>query len=144
MDVKRAQDAAQARSRSCPDETDPKTMRIEYQVGWNQWISEWVCPEHTGWARRKFEKWWHERSMCPPPKSAHEAVVLAEDGALAKTKSITVRSVSDEKFDRVIRYEVGDKPEYCPEPGWNDCDDEPNNYANVPAGNDWFDDDLPF
>jgi len=64
---------------------------------------------------------------------------------LAKTKSITVRSVSDEKFDRVIRYEVGDKPEYYPEPGWNDGDDEPNDYANVPAGNDWFDDeDLPF
>jgi DNA repair protein RadD len=127
------------------DETAPKTMRIEYQVGWNQWISEWVCPEHIGWARQKFEKWWRERSMCSPPKSAHEAVVLAEDGALAKTKSITVRSVSDEKFDRVIRYEVGDKPEYFPEPGWNDGDDEPNDYANVPAGNDWFDDeDLPF
>jgi DNA repair protein RadD len=127
------------------DETAPKTMRIEYQVGWNQWISEWVCPEHTGWARQKFEKWWRERSMCPPPKNAHEAVVLAEEGALAKTKSITVRSVSDEKFDRVIRYEVGDKPEYFPEPGWNDGDDEPNDYANVPAGNDWFDDeDLPF
>ncbi len=122
-----------------------KTMRIEYQVGWNQWISEWVCPEHTGWARQKFEKWWHERSTCPPPKNAHEAVVLVEDWALAKTESITVRSVSDEKFDRVIRYEVDDKPEYYPEPGWNDGDDTTDDYANAPAGNDWFDDeDLPF
>ena len=126
------------------DETAPKTMRVEYQVGWNQWVSEWVCPEHTGWARQKFEKWWHERSMCPPPKSAHEAVVLAEDGALAKTKSITVRSVSDEKFDRVIRYEVGDKPEYYPEPGWNDGDDTTDDYGSVMAGTGWHEEDIPF
>ena len=128
------------------DETAPKTMRVEYQVGWNQWVSEWVCPEHTGWARQKFEKWWNERSMTPPPVNANDAVVLAQDGALAKTQSITVRSVAGEQFDRVIRYEVGDRPEYRPEPGWNDCDDKPEDYANVPAGDSWVDDDdeLPF
>ena len=82
--------------------------------------------------------------MCPPPKSAHEAVVLAEDGALAKTKSITVRSVSDEKFDRVIRYEVGDKPEYYPEPGWNDGADTTDDYDSVMAGTSWHEDDIPF
>ena len=126
------------------DESVPKTMRIEYQVGWNQWVSEWVCPEHTGWARQKFEKWWFKRSMCPSPKNAHEAVVLAEDGALAKTKSITVRSVSGEKFDRVIRYDVGNKPEYYPEPGWNDGDDTTDDCGPVMAGTDWHEDDIPF
>ena len=106
------------------DEYTPKTMRVEYQTGFNQWTSEWVCPEHTGWARQKFEKWWNERSSYPPPETARDAVALANDGALAETRAITVRSVEGERFDRVIRYELGFTPEYCPEPGWNDELDE--------------------
>lgn len=87
------------------DEFTPKTMRVEYQVGWKQWISEWVCPEHTGWARHKFEKWWSERSSYPPPETAQDAVALANDGVLSETKAITVRSIAGERFYRVIRYE---------------------------------------
>ena len=102
------------------DEYAPKTMRVEYQTGFNLWTSEWVCPEHTGWARQKFEKWWSERSSYPPPETAQDAVALANDGALAETKAITVRSIAGERFDRVIRYELGTKPDYAPEPGWND------------------------
>lgn len=124
---------------------DPATMRVEYQVGIGQWHSEWVCPEHTGFARQKFENWWNERSMCPPPQSVSDAVSLAQDGALAITKSITVRTVAGKPFDRIIRHEIGEKPEYYPEPGWNDCDDEQDDYANAPAGDDWYDDDeIPF
>lgn len=126
------------------DESAPKTMRVEYQVGWQQYVSEWVCPEHTGWARQKFEQWWSQRSMAPPPQTAHEAVLLADDGALAKTTKIIVRSISGEQFDRVINHEIGDKPEYYPEPGWDD-EDESHEFADVSADNDWFDDDdLPF
>jgi len=33
------------------DESDPKTMRVDYKVGFYQWKSEWVCFEHTGYAR---------------------------------------------------------------------------------------------
>ena len=102
------------------DEFAPKTLRVEYQTGFNQWTSEWVCPEHTGWARQKFEKWWSDRSSYPPPETAQDAVTLANDGALAETKAITVRSIAGERFDRVIRYELGEKPDYTPEPGWND------------------------
>ena len=102
------------------DEFAPKTMRVEYQTGFNQWTSEWVCPEHNGWTRQKFEKWWSERSSYPPPETAQDAVALANDGALAETKAITVRSIAGERFDRVIRYELGEKPDYSPEPGWND------------------------
>ena len=103
----------------------PKTLRIEYKVGFNQWISEWVCPEHSGWARQKFEKWWSARSSYPPPETAGEAVALANDGALADTLAITVHSVAGERFDRITDYELGEKPEdYAPEPGWNDQIDE--------------------
>lgn len=142
------------------DDDHPKTMRIEYRTGWQHYVSEWVCPEHTGWARQKFAQWWTERSMMPPPTSAAEAVRLAEDGALATTRRVTVRAVSGEKFDRVTAYELepipalregqpqagategSGNPEYYPEPGWNDCRDEEPQPAPALAWGD--DDDIPF
>jgi DNA repair protein RadD len=127
------------------DESAPKTMRVEYRIGWNQYVSEWVCPEHTGYARAKFEKWWLARSMTPPPTSAEDAVRLANDGALAETKSITVRTVSGEKYDHVIGYEIGPIPEYHLEGGWNDGNEESNPYANIPSEGDMLnDEEIPF
>lgn len=123
-------------------EGHPRSMRVEYRTGWQQYVSEWVCPEHTGYARGKFVTWWAERSHMPPPTSAEEAVRLAEDGALATPARITVRHVSGERFDRVIRYELGPKPEYYPEPGWNDCRDEEPQPAPALAWGD--DDEIPF
>jgi DNA repair protein RadD len=96
--------------RGAPD-TAPKTMRVDYRIGFNLFQSEWICFEHDGFARIKAEGWWERRSDLPCPTSAAEAVELAESGALAETKSITVRSVSGEEFPRIIRYELGPKPE---------------------------------
>jgi len=123
-------------------EGHPRTMRVEYRTGWHQYVSEWVCPEHTGYARGKFVKWWLERSKLPPPPSAEEAVRLAEDGALAEARKITVRRISGERFERVTRCELGPIPDYCPEPGWNDCRSEEHQPVVVPAMAD--DDPLPF
>jgi DNA repair protein RadD len=121
----------------------PKTMRVDYLIGFNQFKSEWACPEHSGYARRKFEKWWKQRSNAPLPSSAQEAVALADDGALANASKIIVKSVAGEKFDRIVDYELGEIPAYIPEPGWNDCDNEewvPPNYPD----NHFDDDDIPF
>ena len=95
------------------DENTPRTMRVEYETGLGRYTSEWVCPEHQGYARRKFEKWWLERCAggCPVPNTADEAVAWAEAGALARPKRITVRSVSGEKFDRVHNVELDGRPE---------------------------------
>jgi len=90
---------------------DPPTMRVDYRVGFNTWKREWVCFEHTGYARWKAEMWWRARSPDPVPDTAERAVELANAGALAHTKSITVRSVAGEKFDRIVDYELGEKPE---------------------------------
>jgi DNA repair protein RadD len=89
---------------------DPQTFRIDYQIGFNKYKSEWVCPEHSGWARRKFEKWWKERSNDPVPDSAALAVRIAKAGGLADTKNIVVRKVGGEKFDRIIRHSLDEKP----------------------------------
>jgi DNA repair protein RadD len=116
-------------------------MRIEYEIGIYNSVSEWVCPEHVGWARGKFEDWWRERSLAEPPRTAFEAVELARSGALADTKEITVRSVSGERFDKVIGYELGEIPAYR-EPGWEPDDDlEP---AGVFDNDDDCIDDIPF
>lgn len=96
--------------KGAPD-TAPRTMRVDYRIGFNLFQSEWICFEHDGWARKKAEDWWRRRSYLPCPMSAGEAVELAEAGELAETKSITVRSVSGEEFPRIIRYELGPKKE---------------------------------
>ena len=86
-------------------------MRVDYKVGFHQYKSEWVCFEHTGYARWKAEMWWRARSHDPVPATAEEAVDMANCGGLAATKSITVRSVAGEKFDRIVDYQLGPKPE---------------------------------
>ena len=63
-----------------------------------------MCPEHTGYARRKFEKWWRERSGLPPPATAQECVEIARSGALREPVAITVRSVAGQRFSEIVKY----------------------------------------
>jgi DNA repair protein RadD len=107
------------------DESAPKTMRVDYRLGLDHWASEWVCFEHTGWPRRKAVQWWNERSADEVPASAEQAVIRANAGALAPPEFITVRSIVGEKFDRIISYRRGPKPEPCPLWGAVDLEDVP-------------------
>jgi len=103
------------------DENAPRTMRVDYRVGLNQWISEWICVEHEGYASQKAEAWWRRRSPDPIPDSAERAVEIAEAGGLCVTRRIKVRSVAGERFDRIVGYVLGPMPEAvaalstCPE-----------------------------
>ena len=96
------------------DDDAPKTMRVTYRVGLNDYQSEWVCPEHSGWARQKFEDWWRARSNDSLPTTAQKAVDIAEAGGVAATREITVRKVTGDPFDRIIDYRLGEKPEPVP------------------------------
>lgn len=104
----------------------PKSMRVDYRLGLNHWQSEFICVEHDGYARQKAEGWWQRRSPDPVPDTAERAVELAEAGALCTTHAITVRSVVGERFDRIIGYDLGSRPEA------------------VPAGNVSADEEVPF
>jgi DNA repair protein RadD len=117
----------------------PRSMRVEYRIGFNRWQSEWICFEHTGFARHKAELWWRRRSNLPVPDNIEDAVHYAEGGALAETKSVTVRSVTGEEFDRITGYELGEKPFYR-EPGW---DDDAETFEPVANAIDDMDD-IPF
>ena len=96
------------------DENAPKTMRVDYKVGFYQFKSEWVCFEHTGFPRFKAEVWWRARSNDPVPATSQQAVDVANAGGLAPTKAIFLRSVSGEKYERIVDYELGQKPEPVP------------------------------
>lgn len=86
------------------DEGTPKTMRIDYMIGFNDFQAEWVCPEHTGYARRKFEKWWRERTELDPPDTAAECVQLAQKGYLRQPVAITVRTTAGQRFPEIVKY----------------------------------------
>jgi DNA repair protein RadD len=92
------------------DPAAPLTMRVEYRVGFNRYFREWVCFDHTGYARTKAEAWWRARSVEPVPSTVEEAVELAQAGALAPTLSVTVERKTGEKYDRVVGHRLGDKP----------------------------------
>lgn len=117
-------------------------MRIDYQIGINEFKSEWVCPEHTGYARDKFEKWWSKRAAlgCPMPRSAREAVSLANEGLLAAPESITVKTVAGERFERITGWRLKERP-VMSEPGENL---EPDETWSSGTSDDDFEDEVPF
>jgi DNA repair protein RadD len=88
----------------------PRSMRVEYRIGWRAVHTEWICLEHQGYARAKAVAWWSERSNDPVPTNIEEAVYLAQNDSLAPTLTIKVRSVTGERFDRIVGYSLGEKP----------------------------------
>lgn len=92
----------------------PKTMRVDYRLGLNHWQSEFVCFEHEGYARQKAVAWWRQRSPDPVPDTAERGVEIASGGGVASTQHITVRSIAGEKYDRIVSYKLGPKPDPVP------------------------------
>lgn len=123
------------RKRGAPEDA-PNTLRVEYSIGFNRSHSEWICFEHPGWPGSKAASWWRERSNAPVPETAAEAADHAKAGALCNTKSIAVRRVVGEKYDRITGYELGEKPSWR-EPGEDSVSSEAS-YAYADEG------DLPF
>lgn len=51
----------------------PPSMRVEYLAGMTV-HREWVCLEHTGFARSKAETWWGRAAGTAPPRTTDEAL----------------------------------------------------------------------
>jgi len=86
----------------------PRTMRVQYKIGFASYISEWICFEHTGFARQKAEIWWKQRSDSPVPDDSEMAVFFATNGRLKEPVKITVKSISGQKFDQITGYQFED------------------------------------
>ena len=95
-------------------ESAPRSMRVDYKIGWHLYKSEWVCFEHRGFARQKAVAWWRQRSPDPVPETAERAVELANAGAVAATHKIKVRAIAGEQYERIIDHELGPMPEPLP------------------------------
>jgi DNA repair protein RadD len=92
------------------DPSAPLTMRVEYRIGFNRYFREWVCFDHTGYARTKAEAWWRARSVEPLPSGTEEAVEWARAGALAPALAITVEKKAGDQYERIVAHRLGDKP----------------------------------
>ncbi|VTS03345.1 DEAD/DEAH box helicase [Tuwongella immobilis] len=91
--------------------SEARSLRVDYKIGWQRFQSEWICFEHTGFAHQKAVRWWKQRSRLPVPQTAREAWDIAMSGGVASPTAITVRTVSGEKFDTIVGYQLGKIPD---------------------------------
>jgi len=114
----------------------PDSMRVIYHISEYTSFSEWVCFNHTGFARRKAEQWSSSRGEVPP--------ATVDDALMVNWKPVNKIMVdSSEKFPRVLNVQFGELPKRTPvhaeehvnECIWSDVDDYMREYD---------DDDIPF
>lgn len=86
------------------DQEPALTLKITYDCGLVS-HTEWQCPEHEGYARRKFEAWWQSRGCNPMPNSV--ALALERKDELRTPSRIKV--IKDGKYMRVIGYDFGEQ-----------------------------------
>ena len=101
------------------DENTPRTLRMDYtcrEAGSEdegnlstEVISEWICLEHSGFAFKKAQRWWTDRTEIPLPDNIEEAVEIQRGQGLADTMEITTQK--DGKYRRIVSYVLGEKPD---------------------------------
>lgn len=78
----------------------PPSLRVEYFAGFLRVAREWVCFEHTGFAKQKAAHWWMARCNLPIPATVDEA--LQHVNQLAKPA--TIETTTKSKYPEIIRY----------------------------------------
>lgn len=89
--------------------TKPPTLRVEYFGAFRKIASEWVCLEHSGFAKERADQWWKRRvtpemameEWALPPRTILDAMEHADE--LAKPLAIHVKR--DGAYDRIADYE---------------------------------------
>jgi DNA repair protein RadD len=56
----------------------PDSMIVSYHTA-NGWVDEWICLEHTGYARQKAAQWWGRRGKVPIPETVADALERADE-----------------------------------------------------------------
>ena len=77
----------------------PPSLRVDYRCGLVR-HSEWICFEHTGYAREKATAWWRARSTAPVPATI--AAALAISDVLPRPTAIQVRPSG--RFTEIVNY----------------------------------------
>jgi DNA repair protein RadD len=110
------------------DSEAPPTLRIDYECQpvegptgnlSAKHVSEWVCIEHSGFARVKAGLWWQARSVADVPDTVDQALELLNRGACRMPVKVTI--VKEGKYVRLKSCEFADEipeewlPEMVPE-----------------------------
>lgn len=84
------------------------TLRVDYQCqlasgGGNltsKTVSTWHCPEHEGFPRKSFVKWWKLHSIADTPETIDDALSLWKRGALRCASQISV--IPEGRWTKVV------------------------------------------
>lgn len=83
----------------------PTSLRVEYYDSLIRVASEWVCLGHEGFARKKAERWWAQRTTIDAiPSNAEEALEWLEysDAILRQPAAIVV--TKKDKYPSIVSY----------------------------------------
>jgi DNA repair protein RadD len=83
----------------------PTSLRVEYYDNMIRVASEWVCLGHDGFARKKAERWWTQRTTIDAiPSNAEQALEWLEysDAVLRRPASIIV--TKRDKYPQIVSY----------------------------------------
>ena len=90
---------------------NPVTLKITYEIGINNYESQWVCPEHDGYAGEKFVEWWNKRSKITPPFSSEQTAKILNSGITAAPKKIIIKRVAGEFFPKITELDFTEIPD---------------------------------
>lgn len=120
-----------------------RTLRVDYNVQpmdsdsgnlTQKVVSEWVCFEHTGFARTKAGLWWRVRSEHPEPNTIDDAVAFL-DRHVARVPA-TLTTQDEGKYTRITAVEfIDERPDECE---WLEV------ACVEPGDGEYYFDDLPF
>ena len=80
------------------NESSPTTLRVDYEVGLNWPISEWLCFDHTGFPREKAEEWWKRRTTLEIPATVEDAIIVVNSAAAPLERPVAIVVKQDGKF----------------------------------------------
>jgi DNA repair protein RadD len=81
----------------------PNSMRVDYYDGLLRCASEWICFDHTGYARQKAEAWWRERNQGQVPRDVEDALAYLEYDTIAEPSRIATKQ--NGKFTEITQHE---------------------------------------
>ena len=91
----------------------PDSLKVSYWSGMRIVANEWVCLNHTGFARSKAESWWMKRAPYMGERyapSVGEACLSLDSGLKLKQPS-SIRVDESGKYSNIISYDFVKQPE---------------------------------
>lgn len=85
------------------------TLVADYTLGLGRYVREWVCVEHTGFARKRAEQWWEERSDSFLPSTVEDTLQVIRFTGLRTPARLRVGPVPGTKWTKILATEFGVK-----------------------------------